>query len=272
MIRNKPFFEKEIQTDTLGSPPLLEVLKILKPDYWFSAHLHVKFAAVVDHDDGHIRPVSQIVVGQGGGAAANPDEIDIGDGEEDGAVAPDLMPAADVGSTLNPDEIDIGDDEVDDDVAPATATPAPVENPDEIAFDDNEEPMTDHVASPPTNSSDPAQSITAQPAAETHRSGNVVIAQEARQALQVDESADLVETVRKEESETDAFSDVIASTDSGLAAPLSNAAERDTASDATRTAGPSVPTGRQTRFLALDKVLPGRDFIQASTTLLRVTS
>ncbi|XP_005097087.1 lariat debranching enzyme B [Aplysia californica] len=49
LIRMKPFFKKEIEDDTLGSRPLGELLTHLKPTYWFAAHLHVKFAAHVLH-------------------------------------------------------------------------------------------------------------------------------------------------------------------------------------------------------------------------------
>jgi lariat debranching enzyme len=49
LIRQKPFFREEIEQNNLGSPPNREVLDTVKPAYWFSAHLHVKFFAKVDH-------------------------------------------------------------------------------------------------------------------------------------------------------------------------------------------------------------------------------
>lgn len=49
LLKLKPFFTKEVEDNILGNKPCEELLHHLKPKYWFSAHLHVKFAAIVPH-------------------------------------------------------------------------------------------------------------------------------------------------------------------------------------------------------------------------------
>jgi len=239
----KPFFDQEIKTNTLGSPPLLEVLNRIKPDYWFSAHLHVKFAAVFDHNDGH-QPrtnTDPAIRGAGAGAgtgssqlekAKKSNQIMIGDEEE---VNPDEINIEDE-EEANPDEINIDDEDEDEEetilLAPESkqmAAPAPTTtpevNPDEIDIAD------DDFDDPPT-------------------------ATEAKEALKVDESVDLVETVRKE-GDQGAYADLIGD------ASGSGTSEGKAAIPNPPTGGENGP-GRQTKFLALDKVMPGRDFIQVS--------
>ena len=50
LFRKKDLFEADARAGTLGSSAARYVLDRLRPPYWFSAHLHCKFAAMVDHD------------------------------------------------------------------------------------------------------------------------------------------------------------------------------------------------------------------------------
>ncbi|TYI04178.1 hypothetical protein ES332_A10G000200v1 [Gossypium tomentosum] len=42
----------KIQQGTLGNKPAAQLLEKLRPSYWFSAHLHCKFTALVEHEEG----------------------------------------------------------------------------------------------------------------------------------------------------------------------------------------------------------------------------
>ena len=50
LLDRKPHFREDIERGELGSQPAEMLLHKLRPRYWFSAHLHVKFAAFVEHD------------------------------------------------------------------------------------------------------------------------------------------------------------------------------------------------------------------------------
>jgi lariat debranching enzyme len=123
LLRNKPFFRQDIDKGELGSPPMMGLLRNLKPEWWFAAHLHTRFEAEVLHE-----PVPELESSEAKERKVqNPDEIVIDDTEID----VDLMTA-------------------ESSTAPTTNTPAPVselpkQNPDEITLDDEE----DVVEAPP---------------------------------------------------------------------------------------------------------------------------
>ena len=50
LIRKKAYFRQEIRENNLGSPANEFLMKTLKPKWWFSAHLHVKFEASVTYE------------------------------------------------------------------------------------------------------------------------------------------------------------------------------------------------------------------------------
>lgn len=51
LLKAKPFLASEISDKTLGNPGSTQLLQKLQPEYWFAAHMHVKFPALVTHSD-----------------------------------------------------------------------------------------------------------------------------------------------------------------------------------------------------------------------------
>lgn len=50
LLKRKPDFQKDIDDGKLGNPFHEELLYHLKPEFWFAAHLHIKFPAAVQHE------------------------------------------------------------------------------------------------------------------------------------------------------------------------------------------------------------------------------
>jgi len=83
LARRKPHFRDEMARGELGSPALRDLMLRVRPRYWFSAHMHVKYAGIVRHDGGAPPPPPPDV---GAPPVADANEIDL-DAGEGGAVA-----------------------------------------------------------------------------------------------------------------------------------------------------------------------------------------
>ncbi|KAG2016515.1 lariat debranching enzyme [Coprinopsis cinerea AmutBmut pab1-1] len=166
LLRRKRFFEADIKSGRLGSPPLMGLLQTLQPKWWFAAHLHVRFEASVVHetapaeDPSNAQNPAHVPV-----SSSNPDEIAIEDDDDEGdeaEVAASIAPPS--APSNNPDEIVMADADADA-VEQPSAPPLPPQarakaNPDEIMLDDEEEdvapapvavPAAPHPPAPTSN-------------------------------------------------------------------------------------------------------------------------
>ncbi|KAB5594996.1 Lariat debranching enzyme [Ceratobasidium theobromae] len=131
LLKRKPFFQSDIEKGELGSPPMMDLLYSLRPGYWFSAHMHCRFEAVVEHDSD----------ASGDQTSAVPAETE----------AKSSRGTANAPAQVNPDEIQL--DDLDELPSTDPIPPVPVHNPDEIMIHDDSVvvPTADSVPAPEQN-------------------------------------------------------------------------------------------------------------------------
>ncbi|KAI5795059.1 lariat debranching enzyme, C-terminal domain-containing protein [Geopyxis carbonaria] len=216
--REKPWFVADSRNGNLGSPPAENLLKKLKPRYWFSGHMHIKFPAIVDHeklkDNIHsstpkkkVQAPSEAI--QKSTAVQNPDELDL---DMDDVVT-DTHTTTQSSSTApvskNPDELNLDLDEELDTHVEKPVDPAPTKNPDELDLE-----------------------------------------------LDSDEVGVLLPEKASDEGKLDLDIENITPQVAPSTLPHPSTSKNKTG---------KTPANRYTRFLALDKCLPGRNFLQIST-------
>ncbi|TKA72318.1 hypothetical protein B0A49_06403 [Cryomyces minteri] len=177
LFRMKSHFEADARNGSLGSVAAKLVMDRLKPTYWFSAHLHCKFSAVVQHDKqvasqgplilANSIPVSEqpgqsnsisnlpVIESEAGPSSAQPTknadelELDLDDDEPD-------PPENEKGTTLaaNADEIDLELDEGADDTGVAIVAAGQ-------DLDSVKVPLNDdtHVDAPAVTPTEPASGV-----------------------------------------------------------------------------------------------------------------
>ncbi|KAI0424973.1 DBR1-domain-containing protein [Xylaria sp. FL1042] len=107
----KPDFRQESKDGTLGNPAAGYVMDRLRPAYWFSAHMHCRFAAIKTYQPPSVEAAqaesgaqeTPALPSEQEEATGNPDEIDLDDEDVE-------MPAGDANNTTKP--------------APSTSQPA----------------------------------------------------------------------------------------------------------------------------------------------------
>ncbi|MCJ1339435.1 hypothetical protein MMC09_004724 [Bachmanniomyces sp. S44760] len=113
LFRKKDLFEADARSGRLGSVAAKNLMDYLRPPYWFSAHLHCKFPAIVQFDD-HFEqqhPAKtdepEMLPVNGDAINKNEDEITLEISEDEIDEAPESVAQVPKASTQNEDEITV---------------------------------------------------------------------------------------------------------------------------------------------------------------------
>ncbi|KAH9845028.1 Lariat debranching enzyme, C-terminal domain [Teratosphaeria destructans] len=131
LFRYKKHLEDDARSGQLGNVAAQYVLDRLRPKYWFSAHLHCKYAAVVKHDPIDVEQQTLPTTNGHAAKAKDENEIDLDiDDDDDTAAEAEGAQSVNVEAVANADEIDL---ELDDDID-GIAPVAPGQGLDNVAI------------------------------------------------------------------------------------------------------------------------------------------
>ncbi|KAL1311853.1 hypothetical protein AAFC00_001927 [Neodothiora populina] len=218
LFRQKAHLEEDAKNGQLGSVAAKYVLDRLRPRYWFSAHLHCKYAAVVEHD----APDATNRHAKGRAQSKNEDEVDL-DMDENAQR-----------SLKNTDEINL-DLDMDDEKVVVQA------NADEIDLELDDDPA-------PTSISE----TTAQVAPGQGLDGVKVT---------LDEDATTASSQVPQQQESAVPESLRSQLPAAFARPQPRPPRQQAIPQELIPHPPEIKN-RRTQFLALDKCLPNRDFLQ----------
>ncbi|KAK7549488.1 lariat debranching enzyme [Phyllosticta citricarpa] len=215
LFGQKPFFRADAESGRLGSVAAKLVMERLRPSHWFSAHLHCKYTAIVDHD-------KTAQAGEQGTRSTateapqkNVDEIDL-DVELDAEAPSAQEKPTEQAQVNNTDEIGMNMERGGGIGQDKSKTVAPVNNAEEIELDMDEDTA--------------AQEHTQTNTTEKQSNGTGTSADEVAEELRAQLPASFARPEEPSRPEPLPFPDAI--------------------------------HNKQTKFLALDKCLPRRDFLQ----------